>query len=157
MSPPRCQTAPPRSLQYSTRSSCHTPELLSDPMRIFRVVHEERDKTQPPRISWLWDNYRSASTSKGQHSGTVVEVADVPEELWKPVNKRQESLEARLESAAHRLAHLDPEQAQAVLTQLMERVVWIKNARTVSPLERKQVLPEEVRAAAQELLALEGM
>lgn len=112
-------------------------------MRIFRVVHTERDTTKPPSICWLWDNYRSASTSKGQHTGTVVEVADVPEELWKPADKRQESLEARLESAAHQLAHMDPEQAQAVLAQLMDRVAWIKNARR-QPQPLQPVLRTEV-------------
>lgn len=71
----------------------------------------------------MWSNYRSAVTSAAQRrnwkSGNTITYADVPDHLWKPVDKAAEAKRSRLQNLAADVTWDDPKTVVDMLTTLM--------------------------------------
>lgn len=109
----------------SVESKSHYPKGSS--MRIYRIVHDNDGNKQ---TSALWLSYRSAVVSKAQrvnHADDVaIEFADVPETMWKPVDKLAEARATRLNNLVSALAWQDPAEAERLLQQLAAQVEHAK-------------------------------
>lgn len=112
-------------------------------MKIYRVVY-----TETGEVRSLWLGYRSASGSAAQaRSEASVQVASVPDDLFKPVDKAAESRRARLENLWHGLDIVDAEEAIAVLTKHLQRRQTVYRRVNPSP-----VLPDAAKEEALRLL-----
>jgi hypothetical protein len=113
-------------------------------VKIYRVVY-----TETGAVRSLWGGYRSACGSAAQaRCDAQVQVAHVPDELFKPVDKAQESRLARLHNLWWALDEKDAEQALEVLRNHL--------------LQRQRVMPaiglgKRAKAEAEALLAMDRL
>lgn len=126
-------------------------------MRIYRIVHNNDGNKQ---ASALWLSYKSAVVSKAQrvnHADDVaIEFADVPETMWKPINKEAEARATRINNAVNTLLWQDPEAAERLLQELLSRVEVAKGHKARSDEIRQRhtrLLDENTRREAEEALS----
>jgi hypothetical protein len=124
-----------------------TQHVRGNTLKIYRVVYENGSTRS------FWTSYRSAVGSAAQaRCNARVEVAHVPDELFQPVDKREETRLSRLENLWYGLTVDDAEVALDRLQKLLQaRRQW--QART-SPAP---VLSEVVRGEAEALLKLDRL
>ena len=117
-------------------------------MKIYRTVYEDGSHRS------FWTTYRSATGSAAQaRCNARVEVAHVPDELFKPVDKREEGRLARLENLWYGLDLADAEVAlQRLAEHLERRQQW--RQRTSVP---EAVLPDQLRRETEALLKLDQL
>ena len=119
-------------------------------MKIYRVVQGDNQTRA------FWTNYRSANgsaTQASKHADAVhVQVAHVPDELFQPVDKAEESRLARLENLWHGLSIADAETALSKLQEHLDRRrAWRQRTAPAT------VLPDAAKVEAEALLKLDRL
>lgn len=111
-------------------------------MKIYRVT-EGNHRT-------LWTNYQSAAQSYAyrlrRYPKAVLEAAHVPDDAWKPVDKRTETRLSQVQFLWEKLVASDPDGLDALLEELVKKVT------PPAALESKIALTDHERTEAMRAL-----
>ncbi len=104
---------------------------------------------------YLWTSFQSAAQSHSywlrRDPNTVLEAVHVPDDAWKPVDKRTESRLNRVATLWDELVQADQEGLDNLLDDLVKRLQPVKKPEIVSPL------PDRARREAQAMLELDRL